>query len=69
MTAIRVDPSTLRVDFPGWEAVTAGRSNDSSASDAISRVELHPGWSSEELLLSDADAPRVSSALTKQVSR
>lgn len=69
MTAIRVDASTLRVDFPGREAVMAGRSNDSFASDAISRVELHPDWDFGGLLLSDADAPGVSAAITQQVRR
>lgn len=69
MTLIRVDASTPRVEFPGWEAVMAGRSNDSFASDGLSRVELHPGGNSEVLLLNDADAPRVSSAITRQVRR
>jgi hypothetical protein len=69
MTAIRVDASTLRVDFPGREAVMAGRSIDSFASAAISRVEVHPDRDFDELRLSDADAPGLSSAITKRVRR
>ncbi|GAA1846440.1 hypothetical protein [Agromyces salentinus] len=49
MTAIRVDASTLRVEFPAWEAMMAGRSQYSVAYAAISRVELLPGWSAEVL--------------------
>ncbi|WP_258724485.1 hypothetical protein [Cellulomonas sp. NS3] len=49
MTAIRLDASTLHLQFPGWEALMAGRSHYAVARDAISAAELLPGWTSEVL--------------------
>ncbi|MFS0700526.1 hypothetical protein AB6N24_11195 [Cellulomonas sp. 179-A 4D5 NHS] len=49
MTAIRLDDTTLHVQFPGWEALMAGRSSYTVDRDAVADVELLPGWSSELL--------------------
>jgi hypothetical protein len=49
MTVIRLDDSTLHVQFPGWEALMVGRSAYSVDRDTITGVELLPGWSSELL--------------------
>lgn len=49
MTAIRLDATTLHLQFPGWEALMVGRSHYAVARDAISGAEVQPGWSSEVL--------------------
>lgn len=49
MTVIRLDRSSLHVEFPSWEAVMAGRSRYVVDRDAITGVELLPGWTSEVL--------------------
>lgn len=49
MTQVRYDGVRLRIDFPGWEALMARRRSVEVAREAISSVQVEPGWSSELL--------------------
>ncbi|WP_139416781.1 hypothetical protein [Agromyces laixinhei] len=49
MTEVRLEGAELHVEFPGWESMMTGRHAAAIAVDAIVRVEVLPGWTSEVL--------------------
>lgn len=49
MTQVRYDGESIRIDFPGWEALMTRRGSVEISASAIRGVQVGPGWSSEAL--------------------
>lgn len=49
MTQVRFEDGRLAVEFPGWESLMTGRRSFAVPAEAIARVEVLDGWTSEVL--------------------
>lgn len=49
MTTITYDRRALRIHFPGWERIMAGRPSITLPAEAVRSIDTQPGWTSEIL--------------------